>query len=483
MLTADLVDARKTKDGELLLRTLDHDGRVEARAIARDYIETAQSFVGKTREELEEAWDAVISDDVAARRLRVAMGLRKLILDECTFESETEHDPIELRRQVFTRASEVRKSLAEGEHLDRDKVLAEQSEKLGVSPDVVMRMLFADLKGEQVLKEVPASLDAARLVDAWELGQTQAVLLSAVRVTCEVKSASSGLVRELFRKLKFHQLLFTAERIETTASTKIKGPTPTTPDPTDKTRPEPKRDKYSWRIVIDGPFSMFDAVTKYGVRLALAWPALRQLEDWSLMADVKWGKAREPLIFKTSSVHEAAIDSAKRAAQDAFVPPPSKDVEVELHIADDVRELADAINDLEAGWKAEPANVVLDVPGKGVCIPDLVLTRAPASSEAKKSKKKSASKKWIADQMPDPDPSTSSPIYIEVMGYWSRDAVWKRVELAQSGLTAHVIFAVSSRLRVSEEVLEDDAASCLYVYKGKMSARAIVDRATKLLAK
>jgi hypothetical protein len=61
--------------------------------------------------------------------------------------------------------------------------------------------------------------------------------------------------------------------------------------------------------------------------------------------------------------------------------------------------------------------------------------------------------------------------------------VWKRVEIAKAGLDAHVIFVVSSRLRVSEEVLEDDSASCLYVYKGKMSVKTILDRAELLLPK
>jgi uncharacterized protein len=63
-----------------------------------------------------------------------------------------------------------------------------------------------------------------------------------------------------------------------------------------------------------------------------------------------------------------------------------------------------------------------------------------------------------------------------VLGYWSRDAVWKRVELCEKGLSQRIIFAVSSRLRVSEEVLGDTSASQLYVYKGALSAREVLRR-------
>ena len=62
------------------------------------------------------------------------------------------------------------------------------------------------------------------------------------------------------------------------------------------------------------------------------------------------------------------------------------------------------------------------------------------------------------------------------MGYWSRAAVWQRVELVKAGLDESVLFAVSTRLRVSEEVLEADLPGALYVYKRTMSARAIAER-------
>jgi hypothetical protein len=60
-----------------------------------------------------------------------------------------------------------------------------------------------------------------------------------------------------------------------------------------------------------------------------------------------------------------------------------------------------------------------------------------------------------------------------VLGYWSREAVWRRVELVEQGLGERILFAVSSRLRVSEAVLDAESPGALYVYKGVMSARSI----------
>jgi uncharacterized protein len=405
MLTADLVDAR-AKDGELVLRPLDAAGRDEALTMARALLETAQALVGKRRGELDEAWNAVV-EDVAPKRFKLAAGLRKLAADACEFDADPAIDPVELRRSLFLRASEARK--ADGV-FSRDAVLADAATSLALPVDAIERALFADLRSEHILRAAPTA-DAASLVEAWELGQAQAVLLAAVRVTCEVSSASPGLVRAFFAKLKFHKLLFSAERVE-----KGKG----------------------WKVVIDGPYSMFDAVTKYGLRLALALPALRSLEGFSLVADIRWGKTRDPLVFRLAS--PPSTSGARRAPK--------------LHLADDVKELLEAINAQDGEWRARATTALFDVPSAGVCIPDLELVRK----------------------------GDTRPIYIEVLGYWSRDAVFRRVELTQSGLRERVIFAVSSRLRVSEEVLDESASSSLYVYKGRMNPRALLAHATRLAA-
>lgn len=403
MLTADLVDARR-RGGELVLRKLDPKARDDALELAASILDTARGLVGRRREELDESW-ALLTGDQDPARAKLAAGLRKLTADACTFEMSAGPDPIAVRQAVFTRASEARRELGDGERFDRDAALADAARELGLEPEAVERALFSDLRAEHILRAAP-TLDAESLVEAWELGQAQAALLMATRVTIDVEAGSPGLVRALFAKMKFHRLLFSAERADA-----------------------------GWRIVIDGPYSMFDAVTKYGLELALVLPALRSLERWSLVAELRWGKRREPVTLRLAS------DPRRPSEPD----PP-------VHLSDDVRELAERIDALGGAWRARPTTTLLEVPGAGVCVPDLALERA----------------------------KDGAIVYVEVLGYWSRDAVFRRVELAERGLGERVVFAVSSRLRVSAEVLDASAPACLYVYKGKMSPRAVVEHATRV---
>jgi predicted nuclease of restriction endonuclease-like RecB superfamily len=409
MLTADHVDARR-KGGELVLRRLDARALAEAHELAEAYLEAARSHVGRTREELTEAWKEI---GTRAAKRRLAAGIEKLVDDACGFDADDELDPIAIRRAIFLRATELRRARGDTRPFDRDAVVADVAAAMGRTAAELDAALFSDLRGEHVLRSAPV-LDASSIVDAYELGQAQAVLLRAVRVTCRIEAASPAAVRSFFAQLKFHRLLFTVTR---NASEGDAG----------------------FTITIDGPFSMFESVTKYGLRLALVLPALRVLDAWSLVADVRWGKDREPLVFRMSSA-----DARER-------PPPTTGRE----LADEARALLDGIDALRktgSPWHAEIATVLLDHPGLGVCIPDLALRHRDGGDV----------------------------VYVEVLGFWSRDAVWKRIELAQEGLGARIVFCASSRLRVSAEVLADEAPAALYVFKGKPSARALLERVERV---
>lgn len=402
MLTADLVDVRR-KGEELTLTPLDARALEDALLVARALLETTRGMIGARREDVMLAWDAAAGDDGGPRKRKIVLGLRKLVEDGCTFEAETPNDPAELREALFLRAARARRERA----FDRDALLAEVAAERSLSPAELERGLFADLRAEHLLREAP-TFAAEALVESFELGRAQAVLLAAVRVTCEVRAVSPGPLRAFFSKLKFHQLLFSAERIDG-----------------------------GFRVVVDGPFSMFESVTKYGVRFALLLPALRELEDWSLVAEVRWGKERTPLVFRTSAKETMTLGHRHGSA--------------EPHVSDEIRELVEDLGRAKSSWKAEIASTLLELPGVGVCVPDVVLRKKGAR-----------------------------PVWVEVLGYWSRDAVFRRIELAKRGVGELVVFAVSSRLRVSAELLGEEDQGALYVYKGRMSARALLERVDTL---
>ncbi len=405
MLTADLVNARR-RGAELRLVSLDPAGRERARAIAEALVTVTAAHVGRTREDLVSALSAV---EAGPREHRMRDGLVKLIEDRCEFDATGDVDPEAVRRDVFTRASAARAALGAADRFDRDAVVAEVASERGTSADAIERALFADLRGSHILVAFE-KLPAHTLVELYESAQAQAVLLRAVRVSVDVQCTGATALRALFRRLKFLRLLHTVSR---------------------------HGDGH--RVVIDGPFSLFESVTKYGLQLALVLPALDGCDRWRLEADIRWGKERTPLVFRLAGASPRAGDAA------AALP-------------DEVLALVRSFRALETSWRVSANTQILDLPGVGLSIPDLVFERRTVGGPRER-------------------------VYLEVMGYWSRAAVWKRVELVRGGLAERILFAVSAKLRVSEDVLGDDLPGALYVYKHALSARTIAERLEKLVVK
>jgi predicted nuclease of restriction endonuclease-like RecB superfamily len=400
VLTADLVNARR-HGGQLRIVALDEAARAHAAEMAEIFLALAGNHIGRSREELEEAWAAV---EVSPHDRRLADGIRKLVEDRCELDAESALDPAELRRGLFLRAATARRDGT----FNRQTIVDEVAAQNELSPENLEREIYADLRGAHVLRAITPT-SPARLVDAYDLGQAQAVLLRAVRVTVEVECSSPGAYRALFQKLKFLRLLHSIRR----------------------------RDEGGYRIDIDGPYSLFESVTKYGLQLALALPVIRESDRWRLEADVRWGKDRAPLVFRLEGRLASADDASRNTAR----------------LPDTVDALVRAIQALNTPWKVSPATTILDLPGVGLCVPDLLLENR----------------------------DTGDNVHLEVLGFWSREAVWRRVDLVERGLGGRILFAVSQHLRVSEEVLGDNLPGALYVYKRVMNARAVIER-VELLA-
>ena len=393
MLTADLVHVRRRGDA-LSVVPLGPPERERARALAAAYLDIARAHVGQPRGAFTEACRAVA---VAAREQRLARGLLKLVTDRCVFEEGAAVDPIEVRRELFLRASAARAGF------DRQAILAAVAAERATSPEELERALYADLPDAHLLQSFDAiSPDA--LVSGYDAAQIQAVLLRAVKVTAVVRAASPAAYRHLFRRLKFLRLLH---------------------------RIEPEADEGGgYRIEIDGPFSLFESVTRYGLQLALAFPAIAACDRWAVTADLRWGREARPLRFLARGAGEGAAPGD------------------EPHLPDEVATLLEQLRAADSAWRPRVSTALFDLPGVGLCVPDLEL-RHPSSGET---------------------------VYLEVLGFWSRDAVWKRVELAERGLPRPVVFAVSKHLRVSEQALDDTHPAALYVYSRVMNAAAVLDR-------
>jgi hypothetical protein len=138
-----------------------------------------------------------------------------------------------------------------------------------VETEAIEEALYADLPTAHILRKADLPSPDG-LLSTYELAQHQAVLLRAVRLRARIFCASAAGYRALFRKLKFHRLLYTMEKLARGAG---------------------------YAIDIDGPFSLFEQTTKYGLKLALALPALMTCDTWDVDAELRWGKDRRPLRY------------------------------------------------------------------------------------------------------------------------------------------------------------------------------------------
>jgi predicted nuclease of restriction endonuclease-like RecB superfamily len=414
VLPVDLVHVRRQKD-RLVVMPLG-DRVLRARELAAELVDIAEAHVGRTREELEGAWRAV---DVPPREIRLRDGLVALIEDALALDTRDELDAAALRAEVFTRATQRRRS--EG-GLDRAALLGEIAAERGVDVEAIEQSIYADLRGAQVLRApesrggqaatlVPGG--ARGIVDRYDLAQAQAVLLRATRVVVTLKAAPALALRALLRKLKFHRLLFSCER-------------------------------EAERIVltIDGPSALFESTTRYGLALAVALPSVLACAPERVEAELRWGKERLPLRFVLEPP-SPLLDAGDGAPAG------------EPGLPDEVAALLTKLRAKGERFEASVAEVLLDIPGVGLTVPDLTLTER----------------------------GSGRVVHVEVLGHWSRDAVWKRVELAERGLPEPVLFCASERLRVSEAVLPETTGASLYVYKGALSANLVLERAERLAAR
>lgn len=423
MLTADLVGARR-RGTELRLSPTDGARRARIAALAADFGAVARAHLGETRAAVEEALEAAgeAFQTGAPGERRLADAVRKLVCDELRFEEPAREDAVACRRDIFRRAAAARRE-APGGPFDRAAVLETVARARGTTAAALEAGLYADRPGAQRL--LAAELTAPPLVaTGFELREAQAVLLRATKIEARVRAADAALYRRLFRTLKFLRLL------PVITASKDAG-------------------KTGYRIEIDGPLSLFQGGGRYGLQLALALPAIAACDAWSIDADVRWGAERRPLRFRLAG--EAATNAA---ATDASTSVAATSVAATWAPPGDLAAFITAFERLGSGWRIDREPAVLDLPGAGLCVPDLAFVR-------------------LRD---------GACVYFELLGFWSREAVFRRVDLVRAGLPQRILFAVSKSLRVGEAILDDAPTAALYVFGRVIAAKEILARLETLCA-
>ena len=316
--------------------------------------------------------------------------MRKLVHDGCSFEEPDAETP---RRRCAARSSGARPRRAGRRRRARRSIArrcsAAAARERGTTADDVEAGLYADRAGAPAPAARSRAAAPGVLAAGFELarGAGGAAARDARHRHASAR-ATPGTYRQLFRTLKFLRLLpvvTPAERAAATASS------------------------------LDGPLSLFQGGTRYGLQLGARAARDRRVRHAGRSRPTCAGAPTAARSRFRIGGGAAVGDRRRRRA-------PS--------LPDELAAFVTAFERLESGWRVDRAPAVLDLPGAGVCVPDLAFVRARDGAR----------------------------VHFELLGFWSREAVWRRVELVRAGLPHRILFAVSKGLRVGEAVLDDDAA-------------------------
>ncbi len=339
MLTGDLIRVKYSKQRVIPLY-IDRD--------ASHWLEAAESLlllyregIGMTRGEIESEVDALFGG--GGKATQVHRGLAKVLEDRAEFEVVADVPPDEVREKVFTAAAGYRKKLladapspAHRPRFERDEVLGQVGRDLGVAPEAILGALFADLRDENRLLKFE-DLSAQRLIDRYNVALAQSVLLRSVLVRAEVRNQKPARYRQVFRRLKFHRLLY---RVEGSM-----------------------RDGYVFHI--DGPLSLFSATTKYGLQVAWFLPALLHCQEFRLDAELRWGPRREPRSFHLES-------------SDGLV---SHQVDAGTYSPAELAAFVDRFRQVAPDWDLTESTEVIELGRDGVWVPDYRLVHIPTGTD------------------------------------------------------------------------------------------------------
>ena len=269
MLTGKMVRVRIARN-KIVPQYLDTTSD-ELLAAADQLLYAYRDSAGRTRGELEEQTADLLGDGPAQL---IFQGLAKLLEDRCDFEAQSELPPETVREAVFRLAAADHARAAEqGTLFNRGGVIHAAATELGADADRVERALFADLKDEERILTFD-DISPERLLERYNVSLVQAILMRAVRLEARVWGETPARFRQLFRAVKFHQLIATVR---------------------------PAAGESSYTLAVDGPMSLFSATQKYGKQLAYFLPTLLHCKAYEVRAEVRWGADRKEKLLTVTS--------------------------------------------------------------------------------------------------------------------------------------------------------------------------------------
>ena len=204
----------------------------------------------------------------------VKRGLEKLLLDRTEFNTAPNEALIAFRQKLFTETSRLLLQEPFTDYADYQRRVAqitdgELPQGMGLTEErELAATLYADLPNCQPVLTFK-TLSPERLLHRYNAAQVQGLLLHCNTLRLKLADAMTAELRQLFKYLRFHQLLSTI-----------------------------RKDEELYQITVDGPLNLFYKTKRYGMNLANFFMAVLHQPKWELTADIQF-RNRQPVSVVT----------------------------------------------------------------------------------------------------------------------------------------------------------------------------------------
>lgn len=323
MLTKDLLQY-KTKKGQILPQFVNPADN-QLLAIAEQLIAVFEASPDTPRATLLESSKQIIDSTPGAPIVK--RGLEKLLLDRTEFDTAPNEELIAFRHKLFTETSRL---LSEKQFQDYADYQREVSRIMADEPSTeeteLSAKLYADLPSCQPVLAFN-TLSAERLLHRYNAAQVQGLLLHCNTLTLKLADSMTAELRQLFKYLRFNQLLSTI-----------------------------RKEGELYEITVDGPLNLFYKTKRYGMNLANFFVAVLHQPKWALAAEIQFRNKQRYLLSLDESCGIKPISQQFLA-----------------YIPEDIQLFQTMLQNKTDDWQIRPGSQFLPLTGDFYCFPDYQL--------------------------------------------------------------------------------------------------------------
>ena len=262
----------------------------------------------------------------------VKRGLEKLLLDRTEFDTAPNEELIAFRQKLFTETSRLLSQEEFQDYTDYQhrvsQITADESQP-EIAPTAegeLASKLYADLPSYQPVLTF-RTLSAERLLHRYNAAQVQGLLLHCNTLTLKLTDAMTAELRQLFKYLRFNQLLSTI-----------------------------RKEEELYQITVDGPLNLFYKTKRYGMNLANFFIAVLHQPKWELTAEIQLRNRRRSWL----SLDESC--GIKPVSQQFLA-----------YIPEDIQLFQTMLRNKTGDWQIRPGSQFLPLAGDFYCFPDYQL--------------------------------------------------------------------------------------------------------------